>query len=175
VQTDPIPTAEPKRAGTDLRQFRQLLWLPIAAFLLSAAGKWSAAADAPSFLRAKGQDLVNEKGEKVLLRGVGLGNWMLPEGYMWKFGQQGDRPRRIEKLVGDLIGPENAAAFWQQFRRNYITEEDIRQIAQLGFNSVRPALNARLFLTETDPPKGVEEGLNSWTTWCDGAGCMGFT
>src|SRR5688572_22085809 len=48
-----------------------------------------------TFLRTQGQDIINESGEKVLLRGVGLGNWMLPEGYMWKFGNNGDRPRKI--------------------------------------------------------------------------------
>ena len=34
------------------------------------------------FLKTQGQDIVNETGEKVYLKGVGLGNWMLPEGYM---------------------------------------------------------------------------------------------
>ena len=32
------------------------------------------------FLRTRGQDIVDESGEKVMLRGVGLGNWLLPEG-----------------------------------------------------------------------------------------------
>src|SRR6266850_1697699 len=73
--------------------------------LATALGIWTApqssqaAAPVTSFLRTQGQDVVNEQGEKILLRGVGLGNWMLPEGYMWKFGAQGDRPRKIETLV----------------------------------------------------------------------------
>ncbi|MGC3957365.1 MAG: cellulase family glycosylhydrolase [Verrucomicrobiota bacterium] len=112
-----------------------------------------------TFLRTQGQDIVNESGEKIMLRGVGLGNWMLPEGYMWKFGNNGDRPRKIEKLVSDLIGPENAAKFWQEFRQNYITEADIQRIAELGYNSVRPALNARLFLTEGENPVYLDEGF----------------
>src|SRR4029077_959252 len=119
-------------------------------------GFGAAAAPGPApitFLRARGQEIVNERDEKILLRGVGLGNWMLPEGYMWKFGDEGDRPRRIEKIVSDLIGPENAGRFWSEFRKNYITEADIQRIAEQDFNSVRPALNARLFLTESDPPE----------------------
>src|SRR5215472_8605525 len=55
-------------------------------------------AAAAGFLHASGQDVVDEQGPPVLLRGVGLGNWLLPEGYMWKFGEHGDRPRTIEKL-----------------------------------------------------------------------------
>jgi hypothetical protein len=113
----------------------------------------------PGFLHTRGQDIVDEQGRRVMLRGVGLGNWLLPEGYMWKFGGQADRPRRIEKLVTDLIGPENAARFWSEYRRNYITEVDVQRIAELGFNSVRPAVNARLFQTETEPSEPVEEGF----------------
>ena len=124
---------------------------------------------APTFLHAKGQDIVDESGKKIQLRGVGLGNWMLPEGYMWRFGDTGDRPRRIEQIVTDLIGPENARRFWTDFRRNYITEDDIKRIRQLGYNSVRPALNSRLFLSEADPPRQLEEGfalLDNLVAWC---------
>ncbi len=129
----------------------------------------SQASGALTFLRTQGQDMVDESGRKVLLRGVGLGNWMLPEGYMWRFGGQADRPRTIEKAVSDLIGPENAARFWSGFRKNYITEADVARIAEVGFNSVRPALNARLFLTEGGNATYVDESfqlLDNLVRWC---------
>jgi len=124
-----------------------------------AAPQSSQAASVTSFLHTQGQDIVNEQGEKILLRGVGLGNWMLPEGYMWKFGEQGDRPRKIETLVSNLVGPEKAKQFWAGFRQNYITEADIRFISKLGYNSVRPAINSRLFLSEAGVSTGSEEGF----------------
>ena len=107
---------------------------------------------AAGFLHVHGDDIVDESGHKVMLRGVGLGNWMLPEGYMWRFGAAGDRPRRIEKIVSDLIGSDKAGQFWKEYRRQYVSEKDIQRIAELGFNSVRPALDARLFLTEGENP-----------------------
>ncbi len=122
-----------------------------------------------TFLHTSGQDIVNETGEKIYLKGVGLGNWLLPEGYMWKFGGLGDRPRKIEKVVEDLIGKEKSAHFWKTYRQNYITEADIKRIAELGFNSVRPALNSRLFLTEDENPVYLEEGfqlIDSLISWC---------
>ena len=125
--------------------------------------------EAAGFLRIQGQDIVDEKGTPLMVRSVGLGNWLLPEGYMWKFGKQGDRPRKIEALVSDLIGPRDAARFWIEFRKNYITEADVERIAELGFNAVRPALNARLFLTEGDNPTYVEENfvlLDQLIGWC---------
>ena len=112
--------------------------------------------DSWSFLHTEGQNIVNETGEKIYLKGVGLGNWLLPEGYMWKFGADGDRPRKIEKIVSNLLGTEKAIEFWKEFRKNYITEADIQRIAELGFNSVRPALNSRLFVTEGENPEFID-------------------
>lgn len=149
-------------------------WLSvIAAFGLSLLS--SSAAEPLTFLHTRGQDIIDENGEKIMLRGVGLGNWMLPEGYMWKFGDGSwaDRPRRIEKLVSDLIGPEKARQFWSDYRRNYITEADIERISQLGYNSVRPALDSRLFVTDGDPPAYSGEGfklLDNLVKWCKANG-----
>lgn len=148
-------------------------WLAIAGALI---GLSSSAAPAESFLHTRGQDIVNENGDKIMLRGVGLGNWMLPEGYMWKFagdGEWADRPRRIEKLVSDLIGPEKAKQFWSDYRKNYVTEADIERISQLGYNSVRPALDSRLFVTDDSPPKYSGEGftlLDNLVKWCKANG-----
>ncbi len=122
-----------------------------------------------TFLHTSGQYMVNEKNDTVFLRGVGLGNWLLPEGYMWHFGENGDRPRKIEKLIEDLTSPEFNTRFWKEFRLNYITEADIKRVAELGFNSVRPALNARVFMAEGDTAVFIEENftlLDSLISWC---------
>src|SRR4051812_39814913 len=91
----------------NVRMFKlsQNLALQLAIFVLFGTGL---TVRAVGFLHVAGRDIVDEKGQKVLLRGVGLGNWMLPEGYMWLFGSAGDRPRKIENLVRELIGPDNA-------------------------------------------------------------------
>ncbi len=128
---------------------------------------------AAGFLHTSGEDIVDESGRKVTLRGVGLGNWLLPEGYMWRFASGADRPRRIEKLVSELIGPQHAETFWKEYRRQYITQKDIQRIAALGFNSVRPALNARLFMTEGDDAAFLDEGfelLDNLVRWSKDCG-----
>jgi aryl-phospho-beta-D-glucosidase BglC (GH1 family) len=139
------------------------------AFVFALTLDLATGASAAGFLHTQGQDIVDESGNRIMLRGVGLGNWLLPEGYMWKFGAEGDRPRKIEKLVSDLTGDESATRFWSDFRRNYITEADIRRISELGFNSVRVPLNARLFLTEGENAGYKNEGfklLENLVTWC---------
>jgi hypothetical protein len=95
------------------------------------------------YLKADGRKLRNENGDEVLLRGVGFGSWLLPEGYMWRFPEQGDRPRRMERMIRELIGEEEAARFWEMYYNRYISEADIQKIAEEGFNSVRVPINAR--------------------------------
>ncbi len=135
----------------------------------SALFFWAGSLSAQTFLHVEGQNMVDESGQKILLQGVGLGNWMLPEGYMWKFGENGDRPRKIEKIVSDYLGQEKAAKFWKTYRQNFITEADIKRIAELGYNCVRPALNSRLFITEGENNVFVDEGfelLDNLIGWC---------
>ena len=38
------------------------------------------------FLHRIGQNIVDENGENIVLRGLGLGGWMVQEGYMLKTG-----------------------------------------------------------------------------------------
>jgi endoglucanase len=151
------------------RSTPRITFLPALLVAISLFALRTSILRADGFLHTSGPDILDPSNQKIILRGVGLGNWLLPEGYMWRFGNRADRPRRIEKLVSDLAGDEYADKFWRDYRANYITEKDISRIHELGFNCVRAVLNARLFLTETDPPQFREEGftiLNNLVTWC---------
>jgi len=102
-----------------------------------------------SFLRAHDARLVDGDGKPVLLRGVGLGNWLLPEGYMWKFEPPGPQsPREIEALFADVVGEERASQFWSAFRDRFIADADLARIAAEGMNHVRLPINSRVLLTE---------------------------
>lgn len=94
------------------------------------------------YIKRKEQELVIGD-SPVLLRGVGLNGWFLPEGYMWKLPKVCDRPRRIEAFVEGLCGKDYAERFWERYMDCYITKEDIESIAEQGLNSVRLPLNAR--------------------------------
>lgn len=94
------------------------------------------------FLRANGRKICAGERE-ILLRGVGLGGWLLPEGYMWKFYTKCDRPRHMEALIEALCGEAYTQTFWERYYDSYITERDIAWIAAQGLNSVRLAINSR--------------------------------
>jgi len=121
---------------------------------VSDAGPDDAAPDgpvlpAPTFVHAELDQLLDGKGQHLLFRTAAIGNWLLNEGYALELdGDSADRSRRIEARVSELIGATDAATFWKSYRDNYITEADFTRIAELGFNSVRIAMNARLLLPE---------------------------
>ena len=119
------------------------------------------------FVRAKDARLQDADGRDILLRGVGLGNWLLPEGYMWKFGTGAESPREIEELVSRLIGDDAAQAFWREFRDNFISEEDIALIASQGFNHIRLPINSRIVMTDDGHP--IDAGfelIDRVIDWC---------
>ena len=121
------------------------------------------------FVSAGGRHIVNGAGTPFLLRGVGLGSWLLPEGYMWGMPEGADRPRRIERLVSKLIGSKESERFWETYWDRYITEADVRRIADEGFNSVRLPINAR-YLTGSDHSGTLLESrvarIDRLIEWC---------
>jgi len=122
------------------------------------------------FVRAEGTKLVNGRGQELLLRGVGFGSWLLPEGYMWRFPDAGDRPRRIERAIRSWIGPEKAERFWEAYYDDYISEADIEAVAAEGFNSVRIPINARFLIDSAEPLRLREDRLrllDRLIRWCE--------
>jgi endoglucanase len=120
------------------------------------------------FVHVADGKLVDGSGNPLLLRGVGLGNWLLPEGYMWRFESPGPQsPREIETLVEDLVGPGRATDFWQRFRATFLNEDDIERIHEEGLNHVRLPINSRVVIDDDGAP--IEAGyelIDRLIQWC---------
>ena len=119
------------------------------------------------YVHAHNSRLVDGSGKRVLLRGVGLGNWLLPEGYMWKFGPGAESPREIENLVLTLLGEDSARVFWKDFHNTFISEDDIALISESGFDHVRLPINSRIIMTDDGLP--IESGfdlIDRLIEWC---------
>ena len=119
------------------------------------------------YVHAHAGRLVDGAGAPLLMRGVGLGNWLLPEGYMWKFDGGPQSPREIEALITDLVGPDGATNFWRDFQDNFITEADIEQIAAEGFDHIRLPINSRIVMEDdgTILARGIEL-IDRTINWC---------
>lgn len=102
------------------------------------------------FIHTQGRQMVDDAGQPFLVRGIGLGNWLISEGYMFKF-KTSRSPREIAQVIESLLGPKDAQEFWTRFRDTFVAKEDIDFIAKSGFNTVRVPLHYGLFLAQHDP------------------------
>jgi aryl-phospho-beta-D-glucosidase BglC (GH1 family) len=112
--------------------------------------------------------MVTPDGKPILLRGINLGNWLVPEGYMIKF-RNASSPRLIHSTFTELLGPAETKKFWEKYRDSFITKEDIAFIKKVGLNSIRVPFNYRLFVSEDQSLKfdgpGMEM-LDRVVQWC---------
>jgi len=114
------------------------------------------------FAHTDHKQIVDAAGKPLLLRATNLGNWLVPEGYMWLFQGGPQSPSEIRGLVLELLGPDASAAFWQKYRENYVTREDIALMHRAGFNSIRVPLHYSLF--DSDDAEGFKL-LDRLITW----------
>ncbi len=128
-----------------------------------------------SYFTTKGKNIIDRKtGETVILRGFGIGCWLLPEGYMWGI-RIIDRPWQFEKAIEDLIGKKDAAEFWRLYYKNFMTEGDVKSMKMWGVNSIRIALLASHLQPREGQPdnppyiysKEGYELLDSLVAWCE--------
>ncbi len=137
------------------------------------------------FLHTDGRRIVNGDGETVILRGWGLGNWLNPEGFMiggsplmdprmdprmFALPRRFDRGRMMIPTVRELCGTAYAKEFEHRWIHEYVSEEDIKLMAELGNNSVRVPFSSRLLLDE-EPGIHFNEDtfqmLDQLLDWCE--------
>jgi hypothetical protein len=117
------------------------------------------------FLHREGQKIVDGKGKNTILRGLGLGGWMVQEGYMLQTQPFASPQYQIKQKIQDLIGEENTKEFYAAYKANGITKRDIDSLAAWGFNSIRLPMHYNLYTP------AIEEEKNGEITWIE----EGFT
>lgn len=126
-------------------------------------------ASAQQFFATKGKQVTGPDGKPFHMQGTNLGNWLVPEGYMFLF-KDASSPRLINQVISELVGPDKARNFWDKFLTNYVTADDIHYLKQVGMNSIRIPFNYRMFTTEyymgsSDPERGFIY-LDRLVSWC---------
>ncbi|WP_199138821.1 glycoside hydrolase family 5 protein [Pedobacter sp. ASV12] len=137
--------------------------------LILAVTPFFVAAQSPKFFDVKGKSIIDPKGQPIVLKGTNLGNWLIPEGYMFKF-KDATSPRMINQVFTELIGPDKTAAFWKKYLDNYVTQADIHYLKSLGMNSIRIPFHYKMFTAESylgsnDPNRGFEL-MDRVINWC---------
>ena len=122
-----------------------------------------------AFVHAAGDSIVDGQGNIVLRRGMGLGGWLVPEGYMLQTPGFGS-PSSIRADIVALVGEAVADSFYQRYHDAYVTREDILQLGEWGFDHIRMPFHHDMF----SPARGVWrdwgfEVTDSLLAWCEAA------
>jgi len=127
------------------------------------------------YFTISGYDILDNDGNKIMLRGLGLGGWLVPEGYMLHLhpGEPAGSPTTIRNRIVELVGEEKAKEFYAEYLKNYVTKEDIQEIADQGYNHIRLPFNYKFLDPDTTSPIFVEDGyemIDQCLQWCKDAG-----
>lgn len=118
--------------------------LPVIGLLLIS---FLSVAQGNKFIGVKGKQMIGPDGKPFILKGTNLGNWLVPEGYMFRFNKT-NSPRMIQQLLNELVGPGESKLFWERYLQNYIQLPDIKYLKSIGMNSIRIPFHYKLFTDE---------------------------
>ncbi|MEJ6949479.1 glycoside hydrolase family 5 protein [Natronospora cellulosivora (SeqCode)] len=101
-----------------------------------------------SFLKVKGKDIINAKGEKVFLRGVSFGGWLNMENFIT--GYIGSESI-VRRAIKEELGEERYIAFFESLLDSFIKESDFKFLSEIGVTAVRVPFNYRHFEDDLRP------------------------
>lgn len=94
------------------------------------------------------------------MRGLGLGGWMLQEGYMLKTADFAGPQYKIKEKIAELIGEDGMQQFYKAYLKNGITKQDVDFLAKAGFNSIRLPMHYNLYTLPIE--KEAVQGKDTW-------------
>lgn len=149
------------------------MWFQRYVFALTCISTASA-----QFYRTNGKDIVDPEGQVFYSRGMNLNSYLDPEAFDLRLDRVHNRHLETvtsmkENIRSLLQNDDDAAAFWGALANNWITEQDILDMAEMGFNTIRLPFNYRMISPENTPGEFIEEGfqmIDKVVGWCKNAG-----
>jgi aryl-phospho-beta-D-glucosidase BglC (GH1 family) len=92
---------------------------------------------------------------------MGLGGWMLQEGYMLETADFAGTQHKIKQTLEELVGEEATEEFYVAWLENYCQKKDIDSMAAWGFNSIRLPMHYNLFTLPIEDEPVAEKTLGS--------------
>jgi len=160
-----------KRCCSPLRKIILFLTLPCVLSLVLVTKSQA------QFLKVAGTRMTNGTDSDFIIRSVGLGGYMLQEGYMFHLGFLGTETKIREK-IRQMVGNADTKQFYKEWHRKFIQKADIDSMAAWGFNAVRLPMHYALFTlpVQKEPVAGhntwLPEGfrrVDSLLAWCSKA------
>jgi endoglucanase len=134
-----------KRIEFSLLFICQVLWMSTA---WSGGFQTEMTSSNEHWLTVRGDHIVNQKGDTVLLRGFGLGGMLHMENFI--DGYPANEEAMREGLM-KVLGEKKYNLYFDAFYKSYFTEPDAEYIHSLGLNLVRIPINYHLFEDDMNP------------------------
>lgn len=128
--------------------FILLILLPVMFLLNACSEKQQKSSTNEHWLSVSGNQIVNQKGDIVYLRGFGLGGMLHMENFI--DGYPANEETMREGLL-KVLGEKKYNLYFDTFLKNYFTEHDAVYIQSLGLNLVRIPINYHLFEDDMNP------------------------
>lgn len=113
-------------------------------------------------LKTEGKIIVDDNNNEVILKGMGLGGWMLMEGYMMQSSDVADSQHEFRNRLIDLMGEEKTNEFFDAWLANHVTKADVDSLASWGYNLIRLPMHYNLFTLPIE-----DEPIQGENTWLD--------
>lgn len=103
---------------------------------------------ATGILKVQGTHVVDQDGNRVILRGAGLGGWMNMENFITGFP---GHEAQMRAAMLDVLGQEKYDYFFDRLLYHFFTDADAQFYKSLGLNSIRIPFNYRHFEDDMNP------------------------
>lgn len=114
------------------------------------------------FVKSNGKAIVDGSGDTLLIRAMGIGGWMVQEGYMLQTASFANSQHKIKDTIEDLIGATATEAFYDSWLENHFNKADVDSMAAWGFNTIRVPMHYNLFTLPIEEEPVL--GQNTWLT-----------
>ena len=77
------------------------------------------------YVHTNGKAIVKGNGDTLLIRAMGVGGWMVQEGYMLQTASFASPQHKIRDTIQDLIGPAATDALYDAWLENHFSKSDV--------------------------------------------------
>ena len=107
------------------------------------------------FIQVEGKQFTY-RGERIRLRGFGIGTWLNLEHFMLGLPTPDEM---LRQAFLEVYGKADKEAFFKTFQKSFIGEADFALLKECGVNFVRVPFSYRLFIDDNDDSRYREEGF----------------
>jgi endoglucanase len=105
--------------------------------------------------------ILDKDNQPIILRGTGIGGWMIQEPYMLEISNSNmGTASKIKAQIKSLIGDTDTQGFYDAWLTNFCTKRDVDSLAAWGFNSIRLPMHYNLYTLPIEQEPTV--GQNTW-------------